>query len=71
VEIHLGLGTVLARQGKLEAATTHFQEAVNLKPGLAEAHVALARLLAAQGKKNEAETHYQEALRLIKSQNTK
>jgi len=45
----------------------YFQQAVKLKPGLADAYVELARSLAAQGDKATAEKYYEEALRLLKS----
>ena len=67
-EIQVRLAIVLARQGRLEAATTHFLRAVELKPDSADAHVLLARALAAQGRKDEAERHFLEAMRVLKSQ---
>ena len=62
--IHNNLGLVLARQGRLEEATTHYYEALRIKPDFAEAHNNLGLRLAKQGRLEEAIKHFSEAVRI-------
>jgi len=54
----------LLRQGKLDDAISHYQQALRLNTDNPEAHFNLGMALGRQGKKEEAIKHYQEALRL-------
>jgi Flp pilus assembly protein TadD len=55
---------LLARAGRLPAATEHLRAAVRLKPGDAEARVNLGNVLLLQGQTREAIACYEEAVRL-------
>ena len=61
---HNNLGSLLAKQGKIEEAAAHYNEALRIKPNYAEAHNNLGSLLAKQGKIEEAAAHYTQALRI-------
>ena len=63
-EVHNNLGVELSRQGKFEAATAHYTEALRLNPRYADAHNNLGVVLSRQGKFEAAAAHYAEALRL-------
>ncbi len=58
------VGTVLAQQGKLRAATSFFEEAVRGAPTSAEAHYNLAVAYAAQRRFAEAVPHYRATLQI-------
>jgi len=60
---HDGLGSELARQGRLEEAERRYREALRIKPDFAEAHNNLGVLLAKQRKFEAAMAHFSEALR--------
>ena len=61
---HYNLGVVRFRQGKFEEAAAHYNEAIRLNPGYAEAHNNLGVVRLRQGKFVEAAAHYNEAIRL-------
>ncbi len=52
-------------EGQTATALTHYQKAIVLKPGYANAHYNLANLYAAQGRFDEAIAQYQTALELM------
>lgn len=60
--------TLAMARGKIEEATTHYQEAVRNEPSSADLHNDLAAALARQGRDAEALAAYQEALRLAPHQ---
>jgi tetratricopeptide (TPR) repeat protein len=51
-DAHLNLGVILARQGRIDEAVTHFQAAVALDPGFTEAQNDLKRALGIQAAKS-------------------
>jgi len=59
---HLNLGAALGREGRLEEAVPHYQEAARLEPRLAEAHYDLGVTLARLGRLDEAIAAYEQAL---------
>jgi tetratricopeptide (TPR) repeat protein len=61
---HNNLGVILAGQGKLDEAISHYTAALRIKPDYADAHNNLGAALADRGKLDEAIAHYAEALRL-------
>jgi Tfp pilus assembly protein PilF len=62
--IHNNLANVLVRQGKIEAAITHYKEALAIQPKYPEAHSNLGAALVSRGRVEEGIGHYREALRL-------
>jgi len=62
---HNNLGNALQRQGRLEEAVTHYNEAVRLKPDYAEAYNNLGDALHGLGRLEEAVASYKKALRLM------
>ena len=58
------LGQALAEKGQTDEAIIQFQEAINLKPDLANAHTSLGNALLTKGQTNEAIGQYQEAIRV-------
>jgi tetratricopeptide (TPR) repeat protein len=64
VEWRYNLGVMLDRQGKVQEAIEHYEQALRLKPHLADAHYNLGLALGRQGKGQEAIGHYEQALRL-------
>ena len=56
------LGVALDEKGGTDEAIRHWQEAIRLKPDLAEAHYNLGAALAPKGQWAEAMVHYQQAL---------
>ena len=64
VDIHNDLGNVLAAQGKINEAITHYSEALRIDPNDVKAHNNLGLTLAGQGRINDAMNHYSEALRI-------
>jgi Flp pilus assembly protein TadD len=59
------LGCILqAKPGRLGDAVAHYEEALRLKPGYAEAHNNLGNALDSLGRTTEAIAHFEEALRL-------
>ena len=65
VEARNNLGSLLAQQGKLAKAISHFSTVLGLKPEYGIAHDNLGNALVTQGKLAESITHYTEALRLM------
>ncbi|MBV9388228.1 MAG: glycosyltransferase family protein [Chroococcidiopsidaceae cyanobacterium CP_BM_ER_R8_30] len=63
-EAHNKLGLMLEKQGELEAATAHYEQAIALQPDCAEFHSNLANVLRIQNYGVEAILHYQQALAL-------
>ena len=61
---HYNLGITLNEQGDTDGAISHYREAVELRPGYAEAHYNLGRLLVQKGQVDEAITHYEKALEI-------
>ena len=57
------LGSLLAKEGKIEEAVDHYQTALRYKPGLPEARFFLGNALEQQGKLDEAVQEYEGALR--------
>ena len=62
-EWHNDLGAMLVRQGQVQEAIGHYEQALHLKPDLANAHYNLGIALAGQGRLQEAIGHYEQALR--------
>jgi tetratricopeptide (TPR) repeat protein len=62
-EWHNDLGAMLVRQGQVQEAIGHYEQALHLKPDYAEAHNGLGAMLVRQGKVPEAIGHYEQALR--------
>ena len=62
-EAHCNLGLALASQAKLDAAVTHFRQALRLNSKYAEAHNNLGTALRSQRKQEEAIKCFRQALR--------
>jgi Flp pilus assembly protein TadD len=63
-QAHDQVGTMRARQGRLDTALHHFQEAVRIHPRFIQAQNNLGLALARLGREEEALDHFREALRL-------
>ena len=61
---HFALGNALASQGKIDQATDHFSEAVQIRPDKATLHNVLGRALASHGKFREAMPQFAQALEI-------
>ena len=61
---HHYMGTILASEGKLDEAQSHFVEAIRLKPDYADTYTNLGLVLMIQGRKDEALHFLSEAVRL-------
>jgi Flp pilus assembly protein TadD len=61
-EAHNGLARALARRGQLDAAITHYQQALAIKPDFVDAHDNLGNALAASGRLDAAIAQYRMAL---------
>lgn len=61
---HTYLAAALLDQGRLTAATTHFETALRLRPDFEEAHNAFGNALIQDGRRSEAIAQYREAIRL-------
>lgn len=61
---HYNLGKTLSDQGRVDEATTQYEQALRIKPDYAEAHSNLGSALAQQGKLTEAVEHWEQALRI-------
>ncbi len=61
---HNNLGLVLARQGKNEAAISHYEKAIQISPTYETAHLGLGNVLHRQNKDKEAAQCYQKLLQL-------
>jgi Flp pilus assembly protein TadD len=62
---HEKLGGALYREGRLEEAIRHFEEAIRICPGHAAAHVNLGHVLFSLQRVAEAEASFREALRYV------
>jgi tetratricopeptide (TPR) repeat protein len=60
---HAALGSLLAEEGKQEAAAGHFTTAIRIEPRFAQAHNKLGSTLMETGHLDRAVSHFQEALR--------
>jgi Flp pilus assembly protein TadD len=58
------LGEALERQGRLEEASKHFREALNINPKLAGAANNLGAVLLQEGNWREAESYFRAALNI-------
>jgi spermidine synthase len=57
-------GVVLAAEGKIEEAISHYKMAIKIKPNFAEAYSNLGAALVAEGKNEKAISHYKMAIKL-------
>jgi tetratricopeptide (TPR) repeat protein len=63
-EVQTAVGRLLARQGKDAEAAFHFNQALRLDPGFADAHNELGLVFDRRGQWEEAVAQYREALRI-------
>ena len=61
---HNNLSTILLQEGRIEDAIWHYEQALRIKPDLAEAHYNLGNALFQAGKIQDAIWHWEQALRL-------
>lgn len=61
---HTNLGVILAGQGKLDEAVSHYSQALRINPDHLEARINMGAALAAQDKLDEAVAHYSHALHI-------
>jgi tetratricopeptide (TPR) repeat protein len=61
---HLDLGEALVEQGRVDEAISHFQQALQIRPGYAETYYDLGNALLQQGQLEEAITQFQQALQI-------
>jgi len=61
---HFNLANALVKQGKIDAAIGHFEEAVRLRPNIAVTHTVLGDALSSLGRFDQAIRHYREAIRI-------
>jgi len=61
---HLNLGLALAGRGQVDAAITHYQKALELKPNSSNAHNNLGLALAQRGQVDEAIANFQKAVEI-------
>ena len=61
---HYNLGVALAGRGQVDEAIAHYQKAIKIDPGFAEAHNNFGMLLGHRGRFDEAITHLQRALQI-------
>jgi tetratricopeptide (TPR) repeat protein len=59
-----GFGTALIENGRLDEGIAHYQKALEINPGSAEAHYNLGNALVQKGQADEAIAHFQKALDL-------
>ena len=57
------MGVIAFGRDDLTAATKHFQDAIKLKPNLANAHLNLGMIYAVQGRLDEAISHFRRTLK--------
>jgi protein O-mannosyl-transferase len=63
-EAHNHLARALAERGEIDAAVTHYRQALEIRPDLVEAHNNLGNVLAARGDNAAAVAHYRTALNI-------
>jgi Flp pilus assembly protein TadD len=61
---HTDLGFALLQQGRVDEANVHFQQALQIRPGYADAHFNLGVALFRKGNVDEAIAHFQQALEI-------
>lgn len=61
---HYNLGLVLAGQGNLESAVSHYEAALRIEPAHAQAHNNLGKTLVHKGELEQALAHFSAAVRL-------
>jgi tetratricopeptide (TPR) repeat protein len=61
---HNNLGVVLRASGKIDEAIAHCEQALRIKPDLAEAHYNLGNIFLQEGKVSDAEGEFEQALRI-------
>ena len=61
---HLNVGYMLSKQGKVDEAIMHYNEAIAARPDWDQAHYNLGTMLAKRGDTEEAIEQYKEAIRL-------
>ncbi len=62
-QTYFSLGTIFAKQGRLDEAGNYFEEALKLNPGFARARHYMGRVLEARGDLNKAIDYYRQAVR--------
>ena len=62
--IHFNMGIALIKQGHLEEAVEHFQQALKIQPDFVDAYHYLGSVVAAQGDLDQAIGHFRQALRI-------
>jgi len=63
-QLELSLGNALASHGAVNQAIPHFEQAVKIDPGFAQAHYVLGLAILEQGNEQAAESHFQRAIQL-------
>ena len=61
---HFNLGNAFRQQGRMDDAVAQYEQALQIKPDLAQAHDNLGHVLLLQGKAAEAIPHFQKALQI-------
>jgi protein O-mannosyl-transferase len=61
---HNNLGELLAQQGQMDEAATHFQKAMQIQPDFAEAHYNFGNVLVQKGQWDEAIAQFQTTLEI-------
>ena len=61
---HNNLGELLAQRGLLDEASAHFQKAMQIQPGFAEARYNFGNILIGEGRKDEAAVQFQKVLEI-------
>jgi tetratricopeptide (TPR) repeat protein len=61
---HFAAANQFRALGRTKDAISHYRQALEIDPKLAEAHAALAEMLKSQGQAEEAGFHAREAIRL-------
>jgi tetratricopeptide (TPR) repeat protein len=62
---HNNLGNILLDKGQVDKAITHYQKALEIRPGYADAHNNLGNALLQKGRVDEAIAHLQKALEIL------
>jgi len=61
---HDNLGFTLFKQGRVDDAIVHYEQALQIRPGFAEAHCNLGNALLQEGRVDDAIVHYEQALQI-------